>query len=124
MDGNRDFAAIAAVVEQYVRGMCAADADDLRAAMHPKMSCIGHFDGGLEWNDRDAFIAGVTGAVKTPDTDPWFSIGRISVTGDMAIAEVEDIWLGMHFDDVLTLLYHDGRWQIVSKVFCLRGPNG
>jgi len=33
---------------------------------------------------------------------------------------VEDIWLGQHFDDILTLLRHDGRWQIVSKVFHAR----
>ncbi|MCP5075815.1 MAG: nuclear transport factor 2 family protein [Rhodobacteraceae bacterium] len=122
MHRTGDHGAIAAVIGEYVAGMCLADSGKLRAVMHEKACCIGHFDGGLEWDDREAFIAGVIDAVETPDSDPWFKINAILVIGDMATVQVEDIWLGMHFDDTLTLLYHDERWVIVSKVFHLRDP--
>lgn len=110
------------VVQDYVEGMCQADAARLRQALHPRMCCIGHAGGGLEWDDREAFIAGVLAAVTTPDPAPWMAIRAVSVMGDVAIVTVEDIWLGDHYDDALTLLHHEGRWQIVSKVFHQRPP--
>lgn len=103
--------------------MCRAEPELIRRAMHERACSIGHFDGGLEWDGREAFIAAVHSAVETPDPDRWFRINAVSVTGDTAIVQVEDIWLGMHFDDTLTLLHHDGAWVIVSKVFFLR-PSG
>ena len=123
MDPADPYGAISACVRDYVVGMCRAEPDLIRRAMHEKASVIGHFQGGLEWETRDAFIAMVTAAVKEPDPDPWFRINAITVTGDIAVVQVEDVWLGDHYDDVLTLLHHDGAWVIVSKAFYLR-PGG
>ncbi len=111
---------IAEVVRTYVEGMCQNDAAKLCSAMHEKACSIGHFEGGLEWENREGFIALVAEAVKEPDLSPWHVINAISVVGDVATVQVEDIWLGMQYDDTLTLLRHEGRWQIVSKVFFLR----
>ena len=120
MNNTDHHAAIAATVRDYVFGMCRAEADLLRQSMHEKSCCIGHYEGGLEWDGREAFIAGVEAAVSEPDPAPWYRINAVTITGDVAVAQVEDIWLGMHFDDTLTILHHDGRWVIVSKVFYLR----
>ncbi len=120
MSNLQTFAEISEVVRIYVEGMCQNDPAKLRAAMHEKSSCIGHYECGLEWDTRDAFIAAVDKAVVAPDPSPWHAISAISVVGDVAVVQLEDIWLGMHFDDTLTLLRHDGRWIIVSKVFFLR----
>lgn len=114
------FAAIEAVVSAYIEGMTRGDAALLRRAFHPKAEIIGHFEGGVEWDDLDAFIAVCEKAAKTGSDTAFFRIGSISVTGDTAIVQVEDDWEGMRFDDTLTLLQHDGRWQIVSKLFYLR----
>ena len=100
--------------------MCQGDAAKLRAALHESACSIGHFEGGLEWESREGFIGIVAAAVKEPDLSPWHVVNAISVVGDVATVQVEDIWLGMHYDDTLTLLWHEGRWQIVSKVFFLR----
>ena len=108
---------ICETVKAYVEGMCQNDPAKLRIAMHEKACSIGHFDGGLEWDSREAFIAAVNSAVTIPDPAPWYVINSISVIGDMAIVHVEDIWLGERFDDALTLLKHEGRWVIASKVF-------
>jgi hypothetical protein len=123
MTDAKTFAEISDVVRAYVEGMCQNDAKKLCHAMHENMSCIGHFDGDLEWINRDAFVAYVDEAVGEPDPAPWYVINAISVTGDVATVQVEDIWLGQHFDDTLTFLFHENRWLIVSKVFYLR-PNG
>lgn len=117
MSDSEKFHQIAEVVRIYVEGMCHGDAARLRQAMHPRACCIGHFEGGLEWDDTETFIATVIAAVEHPDPDPWFRIKAISVTGDIAVARVEDYWLGVLYDDILTLLHHGGTWMIVSKVF-------
>jgi hypothetical protein len=124
MRNTETYAEISEVVRLYVEGMCQNDAHKLRMVMHERMACIGHFDGGLEWDKRDGFIAAVDKAVDVPDPSPWYEINSISVAGDVATVQVEDIWLGMHFDDSLTLLKHEGRWVIVSKVFYLRAGGG
>ena len=120
MPDRSTYGQIADVVKTYVEGMCENDPDKLRSVLHEKMCCIGHFDGGLEWDSREAFIAGVNKAVDRPDPAPWHAINTISVVGDVAMVQVENIWLGDHYDDTLTLLNHEGRWVIVSKVFFLR----
>jgi len=116
----RTCADIADTVTTYVEGMCQNDPAKLRRAMHEKACSIGHFDGGLEWDGREAFIAVVAASVTTPDPAPWHRINAISVNGDVATVQVEDIFLGQHYDDTLTLLHHNGRWVIVAKVFFLR----
>ena len=111
------YAEIAVVVRTYVEGMCQNDPAKLRTAMHERACRIGHFDGGLEWEGREGFAALVGQSVKVPNPAPWFRINAISVTGDVATVQVEDIFLGQHYDDTLTLLHHEGRWMIVAKVF-------
>lgn len=117
---TRTHAEIAEVVRTYVEGMCRNDPDKLRSAMHESACSIGHYKGALEWEPRDVFIATVAANVQTPDPAPWHRINAITVAGDVATVQVEDIYMGEHYDDTLTLLRHEGRWVIVSKVFFLR----
>jgi hypothetical protein len=114
--------AIVDTVRTYVEAMCAGDETRLALAWHDRTCSIGHFDGKLEWDDRAAFAAAVQAAVTEPVADPHWRIHETRIVGDMAFVHVEDDWLGLRFDDFLTLLHHDGRWLIVSKVFHLRGP--
>lgn len=123
MHDTRIYADIADVVRTYVEGMCQNDPVKLRDAMHPKCSIIGHFEGDLEWDGREDFIITVHKATIAPDPSPWHAINAISIAGDVATVQVENIWLGMHYDDTLALLRHEGRWVIVSKAFYLR-PSG
>lgn len=111
---------ISKVVATYVEGMCQNDPTKLRRAMHEKCNIIGHFDGGLEWETREGFIAVVAAEVESPDPSPWFAVTAISISGDVATVQVENIFLGGHYDDTLTLLRQGDRWVIVAKVFFLR----
>jgi len=78
---------ISEVVKTYVEGMCLNDPAKLRDAMHEKLCCIGHYEGGLEWDTRDAFIAAVNEAVDAPDPSPWHVINAISMVGDVATGQ-------------------------------------
>ena len=123
MEDAHTHAQIADVVRTYVEGMCRNDPAKLRSAMHEKACSIGHFEGGLEWEGREGFIGIVAAAVTEPDPSPWHVINTISVVGGVASVHVEDTLLGVHYDDMLTLLRDEGRWQIVSKMFFQR-PTG
>lgn len=120
MSENRDLEEIRAVVKTYVEGMVWGDGELLRRAFHRDACCIGHYDGGLEWSSLDDFIGSVSGETAAPGTSPYWRINGVAITGDTAVARVENDWAGMRFDDTLTLLHHEGRWQIVSKLFWLR----
>ena len=119
-DESNSYVAIAEVIRDYVEGLTQGDAVKLRRAMHERACEIGHFGGDLLWQDREAMIAMIEEEAAEPDMNPAWRIHSISIDGDVAVVRVEDDWVGINFLDVLTLLRHDGRWMIVSKVFCQR----
>ena len=113
-----DDAEIRSVVATYVEGMARGDAGMLRRAFHPGASIIGHFGGGLEWSDLDTFItACVDEAIPADAPVPPFAIEALDVDGDAARVWVVNVWAGLDVRDWLSLLKHDGRWQIVAKLF-------
>ena len=116
-DENRSYAAIVEVVRDYVEGLLKCDAAKIRRAMHQSACEIGHYDGELLWQNRETMIAMMEEMALEPDPNPVWRIHSISVDGDVAIVRVEDDWAGSNYLDVLTLLHHDGRWVIVSKVY-------
>ncbi len=57
-------------------------------------------------------------AEKLDPGSPYnFKIVSVDITGDVAVVKVENECLGTSFTDYLTLIKHDGRWQIVMKAF-------
>ena len=115
---NAPYAQIAETVRIYVEGMARGDEGALRRAFHARAASIGHFDGALEWATLDEFIAACEAEAIAPNAElPPFEIESISVAGDTAMVRVTNVWAGLDFRDSLTLLHHEGRWQIVAKVF-------
>lgn len=114
--GDRE--AILAVVQDYMDGMVFADSAKLTRALHPRWSCIGNFQGGLEWDSREAFIAGVIANAAPPADGAYFhEVLSVDVTGHTAAVKVTNDYLGMRFTDYLSLLKLDGEWVVVNKVF-------
>ena len=109
---------IEAVIAAYLEGMIYGQREQLEHAMHPQCMQAGHYQGAYEFFDRETFIASVVGETAQPKGSPIRSrIVSIDMTGDVAVAKVEDECLGTTFTDFLTLIKHDGRWQIVMKAF-------
>lgn len=118
MNTKSERAAIEAVVVEYLEGMIYGQRDRLERAMHPKCMQAGHFDGSYEYFDRETFIRSVEGETALPPGTPYeYGIVSIDMTGDVAVVKVEDACFGTTFTDYLTLIRHEGEWQIVMKAF-------
>lgn len=119
--GSND-AAVAAIVNlvgKYVAAMTAGDRTSLESVFFENACEVGHYQGELLWNTRDAFI-GMCEEAGTDETDPAWTIRSLSVHGDVAVVHVQNDWAGLPFDDILTLLHHEGAWRVVSKVYRVR----
>lgn len=110
--------AIEAVVTEYLDGMIYGQREKLERAMHPLCMQAGHFDGNYEYFDRETFIGSVEGDTALPPGTPYrWDVQSIDMTGDVAVVKLEDACFGTTFTDYLTLIRHEGRWQIVMKAF-------
>jgi hypothetical protein len=113
-----DREAIRAVVRDYLEGMIYGQTEKLARAMHPKCMQAGHFDGQYEYFTRDEFIEALGGAAPEKEGTPIVAdVISIDMTGDVAVAKVYNECLGTTFTDYLTLIRHEGQWQIVMKAF-------
>jgi hypothetical protein len=118
MTTNTDRDAIQAVIVDYLEGMIYGQRDRLERAMHPQCMQAGHFGRAYEYFDREIFIQSVIGETALPPGTPYsYEIKSIDLTGDVAVAKVEDACFGTTFTDYLTLIRHEGQWQIVMKAF-------
>lgn len=118
MNGKSEQLAVEAVVRDYLDGMIYGQPDLLENAMHPLCMQAGHFNSVYEFFGRNEFIESLADAEKLDPGSPYnFKIVSVDITGDVAVAKVEDDCLGTSFTDYLTLIKHDGRWQIVMKAF-------
>ena len=82
-------AEIAKVVDTYVNRMVAGDRAGLEQVFFEKASEVGHFDGELLWNDREALIGMCEEAADGSAPGHWSS-RNLSVHGDIALVHVED----------------------------------
>ena len=118
MAAAEEVEAIRRVVTDYLEGMIYGQAERLQSAMHPLCMQAGHYKGNYEFFSRDAFIEALKSEkMEAPGTPYKAQIISIDVTGDVAVAKVNDDCFGTSFTDYLTLIKHDGRWQIVMKAF-------
>lgn len=116
-----DYDAITSVVQLYIDGSGAGNAEKLRAAFHPDARMFGQelgkrYDVPIE--ELFKFVA--SGPM---DTDGRYR-GRVTwVTqvGDSAVAAVvlEGCWGTVTYHDHLSLVKIDGSWKIVNKIFAL-----
>jgi hypothetical protein len=116
VESSEAIEAITEVVRTYATGMVAGDRAALERIFFENSCEVGHFEGELLWNSRDAFIRMCEDEGDTT-AKVWWSIRNLSIHGDIATAHVEDEWAGMRFDTILTLLLHEGAWRVVSKVY-------
>ena len=116
MASSETIAAIAEVVKTYATAMVAGDRAELERVCFENACEVGHYEGELLWNSRDAFIR-MCEEEGDKSATAWWSIRNLSVHDDIAIVHVEDEWAGLRFDTSLTMLLHDGAWRVVSKVY-------
>jgi hypothetical protein len=119
MTNSVDLEAITEVVQTYATAMTSGDRAALERIFFEKSCEVGHYEGEVLWNSRDEFIRMCEEEADTSAT-AWWEIRNISITGDIAAVHVEDVWSGMRFDTILTMLRHEGVWRVMSKVFRIK----
>ena len=119
-----DIEAIRKVVRLYLEGMIYGEPEKLRQAMHPLCMQAGHDKGRYEFIPRDEFIS-LAGQEKpqSPGSAYPAEFQMIDITGDMAMVKLSDDCFGYSWTDYLTLIRHEGEWQIVMKAFYGHGPS-
>lgn len=114
------FSDVTGLVNQYFEGLYRSDSTLLRKVFHPSALYACASDGALLTLRMDEYFPIIDkrpspASRNDPRTDRIISIefaGPVT-----ALARVECSILPKHFIDLLTLIYLDGRWQIISKVF-------
>lgn len=119
MTNAHDVLALTQLVGTYVNAMTRGDRSELERIFFEAASEVGHYDGKLLWNSREDFIRMCKDEAQVA-AEPDLTIRNLAIHGDIAVVHVQNDWAGMRFDDILTLLKHEGVWRIVSKVYRIR----
>jgi hypothetical protein len=114
------FDAVTAVLNDYFDGLYGSDTQLLRRVFHPAALYACASDGSLLTLTMKEYFPIVD---QRPSPASRHEVRRdeiisLEFAGPVtAFARVKCAIGPKHFTDLLTLLYLDGRWQIISKVF-------
>ncbi len=114
------FDTVAAVLQRYFDGLHHSDSGRLRTVFHPSALYATATGGSLTALSMDAYFPIVDARPSPASRHETRAdrILRIEFHGPvMALALVACAIGPKHFTDLLTLLWIDARWQIISKVF-------
>jgi hypothetical protein len=118
MDAN--FAAVAAVLGRYFDGLYYSDTALLRSVFHPRAHYVSATDGTLAHLGMDEYFP-IVDQRPSPASRNEVRADRIvaiEFAGPVtAFARVECAIGARFFSDLLTFVFVEGRWQIISKVF-------
>ncbi|MFK3962028.1 nuclear transport factor 2 family protein [Ensifer adhaerens] len=114
------FAAIVDVLQRYFDGLYRSDTDILRQVFHPKALYATATDGTLLELDMNRYFP-IVEKRPSPESRDEARIDRIlsiEFAGPVtAFAKVQCAIGEKAFTDFLSLVFLDGRWQIIAKVF-------
>jgi Putative lumazine-binding len=117
---NKPFEAITGVLNDYFEGLYQSDTKILKRVFHPAAIYACATDGTLLTLRMDEYFPIVDKRPSPASRDDARTdrIVAIEFAGPVtALARVECSILPKRFTDLLTLIFVDGRWQIISKVF-------
>ncbi len=120
---GQPFHAVGALLGEYFDGLYHSDTIRLARVFHPRAHYVCATGGELQHLDMPTYFA-IVDRRASPASRGEVRADRIvsiEFAGDVtASARVECAIGTRHFDDLLTLIHIDGRWQIISKAFHYR----
>ncbi len=117
---EKDISSIIGVLENYFEGLYQADSKILAKAFHPDARYVNAKDGDYMNYALSDYFAKVDQRTPPASTGQIREdvINSIEFGGDrMAFVKATMTMMGRDYLDFLTLVYDDGRWQIMSKIF-------
>lgn len=118
--GDPRFEAIVTVLQRYFDGLYRSDTGILKQVFHPKALYATATDGSLLELDMDRYfpIVDKRPSPASRGEERADRILSIEFAGPVtALAKVQCAIGEKAFTDLLSLVFVDGRWQIIAKVF-------
>ena len=117
---KHQFSEIAVVLSEYFDGLYFSDTKHLARVFHPQAQYVCVSDGTLLYRTMGEYFP-IVDARPSPASKNELrrdEIVSISMAGPLtATARLHCVIGEKFFIDCLTLIFLDGRWQIISKVF-------
>ena len=92
----------------------------VRAAFHENAKITGYLHGDLVQLSTEDFAGFVSSQQPSPSengTDIEFEILTFEIEGSIAHVKIRDVYLGITFLDILSLLKDGEDWKIYNKLF-------
>jgi hypothetical protein len=114
-----DHQAILDVLKDYFHGIFSGDVALLKSTFHPNATLFGEVKGQPYQKSVDDYLAIVANRQSPAQLGETFQMKplAIEILDNIAFAKTRCRMLGFNYFDYLALLRHEGRWQIVNKLF-------
>ena len=117
MDDKRQ---IEIVLQTYIESMNKSDPEMVRAAFHENAKITGYLHGELLQLSTEDFADFVSSQQPSPienGTNVEFEVLNIEIENTIAHVKIRDVYLGITFLDILSLLKDGEEWKIYNKLF-------
>ena len=117
MDDKRQ---IEIVLQTYIESMNKSDSEMVRAAFHENAKITGYLHGELLQLSTEDFADFVSSQQPSPienGTNVEFEVLNIEIENTIAHVKIRDVYLGITFLDILSLLKDGEEWKIYNKLF-------
>ena len=117
MDDKRQ---IEIVLQTYIESMNKSDPEMVRAAFHENAKITGYLHGELLQLSTEDFAGFVSSQQPSPNengTNVEFEVLNIEIENSIAYVKIRDVYLGITFLDILSLLKDGEEWKIYNKLF-------
>lgn len=104
-------------VQRYFEGHITGDPDVMRQAFHTDARLQFTREGVFGQASLETYLTWLPGRPAEDEAERRRSIERLSVAGDVAVAELELDYPAVRFVDYLTIVRQGDRWLITNKVF-------
>ncbi|SFM99231.1 Putative lumazine-binding [Chitinophaga sp. YR627] len=114
-----DYKAITAVIDGYVEGLRLGDVAKLKKAFHKDAIMYGFMGVGTLEGSVDNLYDFAAKHGPAAGITSYISIMHKTANTAMVLVELEGVSPTENSTDYLSLMYKDGEWKIISKVFHL-----
>ena len=114
-----DYNGITAVIDGYVEGLRLGDVEKLKKAFHKDAVMYGFMSAGTLEGSVDNLYDHVAKHGPVSGIKSYVSVFHKTANTAMVLVELEGVSPTENSTDYLSLMYKDGEWKIISKVFHL-----
>ncbi|CAI0739572.1 nuclear transport factor 2 family protein [Serratia ficaria] len=112
-----DYRAVTETAERYVDGLRTGEAETVAEAFHNDAVMYGFTNGRLLGGPVENLYAFVRENGSAPDIVTRLDVLAITPTTAVVRVDMENDAIGADYNDYLTLIKIDGRWQVIAKVY-------